>query len=132
MSLTSLGAAAEICFGTQATLTVDVITWQVNVFRKWFHEMAGNGIPYAEGVPRDLPPLETDRTKLLDRWEQHTRDCPACRAAHDRLGAAQVRRRRQTEQRILPPPSFLFLAFPPRDAIAGRDRAGEGLEMSLA
>eukprot|EP00951_Prasinocladus_malaysianus_P001792 scaffold12714_cov38-Prasinocladus_malaysianus.AAC.1 len=39
----------------------------VIAFRKWYHTMAGDGVTYAPGTSMDLPPLEGDRSKLLDR-----------------------------------------------------------------
>ena len=52
--------------------------------------MAGGSVSYAEGTDLELPPLETDRRVLLDRWNTHVKDCPTCSGAHRNLGLAKV------------------------------------------
>ena len=52
--------------------------------------MAGGSVTYAEGTDLELPPLETDRRVLLDRWNTHVKDCPSCSGAHRNLRIAKV------------------------------------------
>ncbi len=51
----------------------------VVLFRQWLEKLAGgyHNIPWSGGVST-LPPLETKKEVLLDRLNQHTRQCPSC------------------------------------------------------
>ncbi|BDA47256.1 Protein TIC 55, chloroplastic [Coccomyxa sp. Obi] len=42
-------------------------------FRKWLDSRGGGG-----PTPGDPGPILDDRKALLDRWEQHTKNCPSC------------------------------------------------------
>ncbi|CEM11347.1 unnamed protein product [Vitrella brassicaformis CCMP3155] len=53
----------------------------VRSFRRWLMN-DGGGKPSWKGSTGQLGPLMTDRKKLFDRWESHTKYCPICRKAY--------------------------------------------------
>eukprot|EP00897_Mesotaenium_endlicherianum_P005115 jgi/Mesen1/4631/ME000239S03902 len=61
----------------------------VIAFRKWLSRFGGGRPEWAPGIDPALPPLITDRTKLLDRYHSHTKQCTACSAAHANFQKAQ-------------------------------------------
>ncbi|EIE25057.1 hypothetical protein COCSUDRAFT_65076 [Coccomyxa subellipsoidea C-169] len=58
-------------------------------FRQWLDERAGGGpTPYDPSHP--LPPLETSKETILDRWNSHTMHCKACQQGFRIVQAAQI------------------------------------------
>lgn len=53
----------------------------VITFRQWLEQKAGGGIPWDASCDPNLPPLETDKTKLFDVYHTHTKDCQICQNA---------------------------------------------------
>ena len=49
----------------------------VTAFREWF-DANGGSVGWAPGVSPALPPRETRREVLLDRYENHTKHCSSC------------------------------------------------------
>ncbi len=49
----------------------------VTAFREWL-DANGGSVGWAPGVSPELPPRETRREVLLDRYESHTKHCPSC------------------------------------------------------
>lgn len=53
----------------------------VRAFRQWIVKWGGGGPRWAEGVDPSLPPRSVDREFLMDRYNQHTKQCSACKGA---------------------------------------------------
>lgn len=53
----------------------------VGAFRRWLAEMAGGHPAWPEGTPTALPPRETSKEALLDRFHAHTKHCASCAVA---------------------------------------------------
>jgi len=53
----------------------------VRAFRQWIVKWGGGGPKWAEGVDPALPPRSADREFLMDRYNQHTKQCSACKVA---------------------------------------------------
>lgn len=53
----------------------------VRAFRQWIVKWGGGGPKWADGVDVNLPPMSCDRKYLMDRYNQHTVHCSACRGA---------------------------------------------------
>ena len=53
----------------------------VGAFRRWLAEMAGGHPAWPEGTPAALPPRETSKEALLDRFHAHTKHCASCAVA---------------------------------------------------
>ena len=49
----------------------------VTAFRLWM-DANGGSVGWAPGVSTELPPRETSREALLDRYNSHTKHCPSC------------------------------------------------------
>lgn len=49
----------------------------VTAFRQWLDDNGGS-VGWAPGVSTALPPRETSREVLLDRYESHTKHCSSC------------------------------------------------------
>jgi phenylpropionate dioxygenase-like ring-hydroxylating dioxygenase large terminal subunit len=58
----------------------------VSAFRKWITEIAGGGPAWPLGMPTNLPPQETSREALLDRYHSHTVNCKSCATALANIG----------------------------------------------
>ena len=58
----------------------------VSAFRKWIGEIAGGGPAWPKNMSRDLPPQETTREALLDRYHSHTVNCKSCATALANIG----------------------------------------------
>jgi hypothetical protein len=57
-----------------------VCTWcdrSVLAWRKWYHKQGQGGFWKAAGRPA-TPAPELTREQLLDRFHQHTKQCPSC------------------------------------------------------
>ncbi|CEM27529.1 unnamed protein product [Vitrella brassicaformis CCMP3155] len=52
----------------------------VRLFRNWLGNYGGGQPSWLQGSG-ELPPLQRDRRMILDRWLNHTKDCPYCRTA---------------------------------------------------
>ena len=61
----------------------------VSAFRKWIVDVAGGGPAWPKGMPTDLPPQETTREALLDRYHSHTINCKSCASALAKIGKAR-------------------------------------------
>jgi len=61
----------------------------VSAFRKWITEIAGGGPAWPKGMSRTLPPQETTREALLDRYHSHTINCKSCAKALANIGKAR-------------------------------------------
>uniref|UniRef100_A0A0G4HYG1 Rieske domain-containing protein n=1 Tax=Chromera velia CCMP2878 TaxID=1169474 RepID=A0A0G4HYG1_9ALVE len=82
----------------------------VRLFRSWLGETGGGQVGWTRGgVPlvEDLGLNWRDRTKILNRWEQHTKDCSACRDALQRIRAG---RRIAKVMSLLSGAMFLFFS----------------------
>jgi len=53
----------------------------VGAFRRWLAEMAGGHPAWPRGTPTALPPRETSKEALLDRFHAHTKHCASCAVA---------------------------------------------------
>lgn len=54
-----------------------LVSRYVAKFRQWLDERGGGGpTPFDPNQP--LPPLETCKEAVLDRWNTHTKNCKAC------------------------------------------------------
>ncbi len=60
------------CLTRRAVLCRSVLGW-----RKWYHKQGGGGFWEASGREATPAPVLT-REQLLDRYHQHTQNCPAC------------------------------------------------------
>jgi phenylpropionate dioxygenase-like ring-hydroxylating dioxygenase large terminal subunit len=61
----------------------------VSAFRKWITEIAGGGPAWPKGMSTALPPQETTREALLDRYHSHTINCKSCAKALANIGKAR-------------------------------------------
>jgi len=61
----------------------------VSAFRKWIVDVAGGGPAWPKDMPTDLPPQETTREALLDRYHSHTINCKSCASALAKIGKAR-------------------------------------------
>ncbi|GMH40215.1 hypothetical protein BSKO_08119 [Bryopsis sp. KO-2023] len=48
-----------------------IIAW-----RRWWAKMSGGGPDYSGDT--SLPPVDLDKTEIINRFEQHTKNCPSC------------------------------------------------------
>ena len=53
----------------------------VVAFRRWISEMAGGHPAWPAGLEDRLPPMQTTREELLDRYHSHTAHCKSCATA---------------------------------------------------
>jgi len=53
----------------------------VVAFRRWISEMAGGHPAWPAGLEERLPPMQTTREELLDRYHSHTAHCKSCATA---------------------------------------------------
>ena len=61
----------------------------VSAFRKWIVDIAGGGPAWPKAMKTDLPPQETTREALLDRYHSHTINCKSCSKALATIGGAR-------------------------------------------
>ena len=62
----------------------------VTAFRQWL-DANGGSVGWAPGVPTALPPRETSREALLDRYNSHTKHCPSCMKVRSGPACAALR-----------------------------------------
>ena len=53
----------------------------VSAFRKWIKDIAGGSPAWPKGMENRLPPQETTKEALLDRFHSHTVNCKSCAVA---------------------------------------------------
>ncbi|CAL8461986.1 g1517 [Coccomyxa elongata] len=58
-------------------------------FRQWVDERGGGG-PTQYGPDSPLPPLETRKEVVLDRWNGHTKHCSHCQKGYRAMQVAQI------------------------------------------
>jgi phenylpropionate dioxygenase-like ring-hydroxylating dioxygenase large terminal subunit len=61
----------------------------VSAFRKWTSQIANGGPAWPKGMSTALPPQETSREALLDRYHSHTKNCKSCATALANIGKAR-------------------------------------------
>ena len=59
------------------------------MYRTWYDEMAGGGIPWPSGTSAELGPV-LPREVVMDRYSQHVEGCRSCRKALQWIGRLQV------------------------------------------
>lgn len=55
--------------------------YREGAFRKWIKDMAGGSPAWPKGIEQRLPPQETTKEALLDRFHSHTVNCKSCAVA---------------------------------------------------
>lgn len=55
--------------------------YREGAFRKWIKDIAGGSPAWPKGMEQRLPPQETTKEALLDRFHSHTVNCKSCAVA---------------------------------------------------
>ena len=61
----------------------------VSAFRRWIKDIAGGSPAWPKGMENTLPPQETTKAALLDRYNSHTVNCKSCSVALANLTKAR-------------------------------------------
>jgi len=90
----------------------------VSAFRKWVSQIAGGGPAWPKGMDTSLPPQETSREALLDRYHSHTKNCKSCATALANIGRARKALRVLTFVALAVAVGMFARSFPTKPTVA--------------